>query len=151
MVLLGRIGAYKDGVMQVAGDLAKNIEAGDRHYLATLAEADAYAKAQGLDMPEEPEAHVIGPMPDCVTHPLRELDLAKAGITAIVWATGFALDYGWLKADVFDDKGRPLHERGVTQQKGLYFLGLPWLASRASPFIWGVWRDADYLAEQIAK
>jgi putative flavoprotein involved in K+ transport len=151
MVLLGRIGAYKDGVMQVAGDLAKNIEAGDRHYLATLAEADAYAKAQGLDMAEEPEAHVIGPMPDCVTHPLRELDLAKAGITAIVWATGFALDYGWLKADVFDDKGRPVHERGVTQQRGLYFLGLPWLASRASPFIWGVWRDADYLAEQIAK
>ena len=151
MVLLGRIGAYKDGVMQVAADLAKNIEAGDRHYLATLAEADAYAEAQGLQMPEEPEAHVIGPMPECVTHPLRELDLAKAGITAIVWATGFALDYGWLKADVFDDKGRPVHERGVTQQKGLYFLGLPWLASRASPFIWGVWRDADYLAEQIAK
>jgi putative flavoprotein involved in K+ transport len=151
MVLLGRIGAYKDGVMQVAADLAKNIEAGDRHYLATLAEADAYAKAQGLEMPEEPEAHVIGPMPACVTHPLRELDLAKAGITAIVWATGFALDYGWLKADVFDDKGRPRHERGVTRQKGLYFLGLPWLASRASPFIWGVWRDADYLAEQIAK
>jgi putative flavoprotein involved in K+ transport len=151
MVLLGRIGAYKDGVMQIAPDLARNIEAGDRNYLATLDEADAYAAAEGLEMPLEPQARVIGPMPDCVTHPLHELDLAKAGITAIVWATGFALDYSWLKADVFDDKGRPVHERGVTSQKGLYFLGLPWLASRASPFIWGVWRDADYLAEQIAK
>jgi putative flavoprotein involved in K+ transport len=151
MTLLGRVGPYSGVSMQIAPDLARNIESGDRHYLATLDEADAYAAAHGLEMPEEPQARVIGPMPDCVTHPLLELDLAKAGITAIVWATGFALDYGWLKVDAFDDKGRPVHERGVTKHRGLYFLGLPWLASRASPFIWGVWRDADYLAEQIAK
>ncbi|MGV8951982.1 MAG: flavin-containing monooxygenase [Cypionkella sp.] len=150
MTLLGRTGAYNNGVMAIAPDLAANIAGGDRHYLATLDEADAYAAAQGLEMPEEPQARLIAPMPDCVTNPILQLDLAKAGITAIVWATGFVSDYSWLKAEVFDAKGRPSHTRGVTGKDGLYFLGLPWLASRASPFIWGVWRDAEYLAEQIS-
>jgi putative flavoprotein involved in K+ transport len=79
-----------------------------------------------------------------------QLDLAAAGVTSIVWATGFALDFGWIKADAFDAKGRPEHERGVSKVPGLYFLGLAWLSRRASPFIWGVWHDAAYLAEQIA-
>ncbi len=150
MTLLGRVGDYQNGVLNIAGDLRTNIEGGDRHYLATLDEADAYAAAQGLDMPAEPEARVIAPMPDCVIHPLRELNLAAAGLAAIVWATGFQSDYSWLQLDAFDAKGRPSHRRGVSELAGLYFLGLPWLASRASPFIWGVWRDAEYLAEQIA-
>jgi putative flavoprotein involved in K+ transport len=150
MTLLGRVGDYRDGILQISGDLRANIEGGDRHYLATLNEADAYATAQGLDLPEEPEARLIAPMPDCVIKPLRELDLAASGITSIVWATGFKSDYSWLQVDAFDDQGRPAHRRGVTETVGLYFLGLPWLASRASPFIWGVWRDAEYLAEQIA-
>ena len=71
-------------------------------------------------------------------------------MTSIIWATGYALDYAWLKIDAFDDKGRPAHDRGVTGVPGLYFLGLPWLSRRASPFIWGVWHDASYLADHIA-
>jgi putative flavoprotein involved in K+ transport len=149
MTLVGRAGAYQDGVLPFASDLAANIAAGDAHYLSILDQADAYAAAHGLDLPVEPAARIIGPSPDCVTNPLQELDLAKAGVTAIVWATGFALDYGWLQVDTFDEKGRPAHERGVTAVPGLYFLGLPWLSRRASPFIWGVWHDAAYLAEQI--
>jgi putative flavoprotein involved in K+ transport len=78
------------------------------------------------------------------------LDLGTAGITSIIWATGFVVDYGWLKVDTFDDKGRPRHDRGVAAVPGLYFLGLPWLSRRASPFIWGAWHDAAYLAGHIA-
>jgi putative flavoprotein involved in K+ transport len=150
MTLLGRTGAYDNGVLQIAADLAENIAGGDRHYLTTLDEADAYVTAHGLDFPPEPEARIFAENPDCVTNPLRSLDLAQAGITSIVWATGYALDYSWLQVDALDEKGRPDHLRGVTKHRGLYFLGLPWLASRASPFIWGVWRDAAYLADQIA-
>ncbi len=149
MTLVGRAGAYQDGVLPFASDLAANIAAGDAHYLSILDQADAYAAAHGLDLPLEPTARMIGPSPDCVTNPLRELDLEQAGVTAIVWATGFALDYGWLQVDAFDEKGRPAHERGVTAVPGLYFLGLPWLSRRASPFIWGVWHDAAYLADRI--
>ena len=89
-------------------------------------------------------------MPDCVTDPILSLDLAREGITAIIWATGYALDFGWIGIDVFDHAGRPVHERGVSKVPGLYFLGLPWLSRRASAFIWGVWRDAEYLAGHIA-
>jgi len=32
----------------------------------------------------------------------------------------------------------------------VYFLGLPWQSRRGSSFIWGVWHDAKYLADQIA-
>lgn len=149
ITLLGRAGAFEDGVMRFAPDLADNIAAGDANYLALLADADAYVERNGLDLPEEPEAHVIGRDPECVTDPILELDLASAGITSIVWATGFAVDYSWLRFDAFDERGRPLHHRGVSVEPGLYFLGLPWQSRRGSSFIWGVWHDARYLADQI--
>ena len=76
-------------------------------------------------------ARVIGPEPDCVTHPLPELDLATAGVTSVIWATGYSTDYGWLKVDAFDENGRPRHRRGVSREPGVYFLGLPWLSRRA--------------------
>jgi len=150
MVLLGRGGAYADGVMQFAPDLAQNIANGDANYLSVLDKADAYAAARGLDLPLEPEARVIGPDPDCVRNPILKLDLGAQGVTSVIWATGFALDFGWLQVNGFDAKGRPSHERGVSDLPGLYFLGLPWLSRRASPFIWGVWQDADHLAGHIA-
>jgi putative flavoprotein involved in K+ transport len=150
MVLLGRAGAWAEGVLQVAPDLAQNLALGDANYLSVLDAADAYISENGLDLPAEPGARVQEPDPDCVRQPLLTLDLAKAGVTSIIWATGFALDFGWMKLDAFDAKGRPAHESGVSQVPGLYFLGLPWLSRRASPFIWGVWHDAEHLAGHIA-
>ena len=149
MVLLGRGGAYAGGVMSFAPDLGRNIAAGDANYLSVLDKADAYAAQNGLDLPLEPQARDIGPDPDCVKNPRLTLNLAQEGITSVIWATGFALDFGWLQVEGFDTKGRPQHDRGVADLPGLYFLGLPWLSRRASPFIWGAWKDADYLARHI--
>ena len=150
MTLLGRADSYKDGILQFAPDLAANIALGDANHLSVLDAADAYAARTGLDLPEEPGARAMEPDPDCVRNPVLTLDLAEAGITSIIWATGFALDYGWMKIDAFDAKGRPVHDRGVAKVPGLYFLGLPWLSRRASPFIFGVWHDAEHLAGDIA-
>jgi putative flavoprotein involved in K+ transport len=150
MTLLGRVGNYNDGVLDVAGDLALNIMNGDASYLSVLDKADAYVAKNGLDFPEEREARHIGPEPGCMSAPVLHLNLHDVGITSIVWATGYGLDFDWLKLDAFDAQGRPEHDRGVTKVPGLYFLGLPWLSRRASPFIWGVWHDAAYLADQIA-
>jgi putative flavoprotein involved in K+ transport len=112
--------------------------------------ADAYVAREGLDLPEEPEARVVAPEPGCVTDPILRLDLRAAEIGAIVWATGFALDFGWLQVDAFDARGVPVHRDGVSDVPGLYFLGLSWLSRRASGFIFGVERDAAHLAAQIA-
>jgi putative flavoprotein involved in K+ transport len=150
MTLLGMTTSFNDGVLSFAPDLADNLAGGDANYLSLLDEADAYIAQTGLDLPEEPAARRIDPDPACVTDPILELDLAKAGIATIIWATGYALDYSWLKVDAFDDQGRPKHQRGVSAEPGVYFLGLPWLSRRGSSFIWGVWHDAKFLADQIA-
>jgi putative flavoprotein involved in K+ transport len=150
MMLAGLTRSYDNGTVTFAPDLADNIARGDANYLSLLDEADAYAVRNGLDLPEEPEARQIDPDPECVTNPILELNLQAAGVTSIIWATGFAADYGWLKVDAFDAQGRPKHQRGVSAESGIYFLGLPWLSRRASSFIWGVWHDAKHLADRIA-
>ncbi len=150
MVLVGSTTSFDRGRMRFASDLGDNIAAGDANYLSLLDEADAYVARTGLDLPAEPEARALGPWPSGAAEPLRELDLARAGVSCIIWATGFAVDYGWLEVEAFDANGRPNHRRGVSSAPGVYFLGLPWLSRRGSSFIWGVWHDARYLADHIA-
>ena len=150
IALVGRTRRFEDGRLIFGDDLAGNIAAGDADYLSLLREADAYIEDNGLDLPAEPEAHVLGPVPGCVSDPLPDLDLAAAGVSTIVWATGFGLDYGWLQVDAFDGRGRPRHQRGVSAEPGIYFLGLPWQSRRGSTFIWGAWHDAKYIADQIS-
>jgi putative flavoprotein involved in K+ transport len=136
--------------MHFATDLADNIARGNAYTLSLLDEADAYVVRNGLDFPEEPEVRKVEPDPPCVTDPVLELDLTEVGITSILWATGFDVDYSWLKVDAFDKKGKPKHERGIAVEAGIYFLGLPWQSRRGSSFIWGVWHDAKFLADQIS-
>ena len=150
IILTGRTTSFVHGQARFAPDLAENIANGDADYLGLLDAADAYIARNGLDLPREPEARVLSPDPQCVTHPLLELDLATAGITSIIWATGYTVDFGWLQVDAFDENGKPKHHRGVSSERGVYFLGLPWLSQRGSSFIWGVWHDARYLADHIA-
>jgi putative flavoprotein involved in K+ transport len=149
MILVGRTEGYSNGVMRFAPDLVENLRKGDQNLLSVLDEADAYVARNGLDLPDEPEARRTVPDADCVRKPILSLDLAGAGISTIIWATGFTTDYDWLKIDTFDDKGRPKHQRGVSAEPGIYFLGLPWQSRRGSSFIWGVWHDAKYLADLI--
>lgn len=150
MTLVGRTKSFDDGVVTFERDLADNIAAGDENYLSLLDAADTYAARNGLELPEEPDARDIGPDPECVTDPVLALELAEAGVTSIVWATGFEVDYGWLNVDAFDENGRPRHQRGISPERGVYFIGLPWLSNRSSSFIWGVWHDARRIADHIA-
>ncbi|MFN7149138.1 MAG: FAD-dependent oxidoreductase, partial [Microthrixaceae bacterium] len=119
---MGRTESYAGGVLRSSPDLADSIVAGDANYLALLDEADAWVERNGADLPEEPRARVLGVDPVCVTDPVLVLDLAGAGITSIVWATGFAPDYSWLKVDVLDGNGRPAHRRGVSTEPCVYFV-----------------------------
>nr|WP_314581491.1 NAD(P)/FAD-dependent oxidoreductase [uncultured Pseudomonas sp.] len=150
MKLVGVTRSFNDGVATFQPDLAENLARGDENYLAVLDAADAYIERNGLSLPLEPEARRVFPDPECVTQPILELNLAEAGITTIIWATGFATDYSWMNVDAFDEKGKPRHQRGVSNESGIYFLGLPWQSRRGSSFIWGVWHDAKYVADHIA-
>lgn len=150
MTLVGLTKSFNGTTVTFEADLAVNLARGDENYLSLLNAADAYIERNGLDLPEEPEARRVHPDPVCVTHPILELDLASAGVTSIIWATGYAVDYGWLDVDAFDEKGKPRHQRGVSSEPGVYFIGLPWLSRRGSSFIWGVWHDAKHIADHIA-
>jgi putative flavoprotein involved in K+ transport len=77
-------------------------------------------------------------------------DGEKLDVGAVIWATGFRVDHTWIDVPVFDGEGRVVHQRGVTESPGLYFLGLSWLHTRGSALIGWVKDDAEYLAHQIA-
>lgn len=150
VTLVGRTRNFDHGRVTFESDLAENIALGDENYLSLLDAADDYIARNGLDLPPEPDARVTPPSPACITQPILELGLAESGISSIVWATGFSVDYRWLNVDTFDDNGKPQHQRGVSREPGIYFLGLPWLSRRGSSFIWGVWHDAKHIADHIA-
>ena len=149
IILLGRTHSVKKNVIRFEPDLAKNIANGNSYTLSLLDQADEYVIRNGLDFPLEPEAREVLPDPDCVKNPILEIDLKEAGINSIVWATGFDVDFSWLKVDALDENGKPKHDRGISTESGIYFLGLPWQSRRGSSFIWGVWQDAKFLADQI--
>ena len=149
IILLGRTHSVKKNVMRFESDLAKNIANGNSYTLSLLDQADEYVIRNGLDFPLEPEAREVLPDPQCVKNPILEIDLKEAGINSIVWATGFDVDFSWLKVDALDENGKPKHDRGISTESGIYFLGLPWQSRRGSSFIWGVWQDAKFLADQI--
>jgi putative flavoprotein involved in K+ transport len=72
-------------------------------------------------------------------------------VAAVVWATGFRLDFGWIELPIFDDGGYPMHHRGVVDTApGLYFLGLPFQYTPTSEHVGGVGKDAQYISEHIA-
>lgn len=152
VVLVGHTESYQDGVLRFAPDLKENIEAGDQDYLSFLKEIDAWIEREGLDFPEETSAHEIMADPDCLVHPQLEIDLAKEGVSVVIWATGYLADFKWIKIDdAFEPTGRPIHDAGISCIPGLYFLGLPFLSRLGSAFIFGVWDDAKRLGEHMAQ
>ncbi|WPO93425.1 NAD(P)/FAD-dependent oxidoreductase [Buttiauxella sp. HR94] len=150
ITLVGITKSWDNGVLHLAEGLAENIAEGDKAYFDVLRDADAYIERNGLDLPLEPQAWELLPDPACLLTPLTQLDMAAAGITTIIWATGFKFDFSWLQVDAFDEKGLPFHKRGISAERGIYFIGLPNLVNRASSFIYGVWHDAKYIADHIA-
>jgi putative flavoprotein involved in K+ transport len=149
MALYGLLdGLDADGrTLRLRPDLAANLDHADRIFNGINASIDKHIAAQGLDGTLPPPS-VYQP----VWQPPEErtvLDLRAAGITSVVWCIGFQPDFGWLDAPVFNGRGHPGHQRGVTAVPGLYFVGLPWLHTWGSGRFSGVARDAQYLAECI--
>jgi putative flavoprotein involved in K+ transport len=102
---------------------------------------DAFAKAAALDLPPDDRAWLDHEPPE-----LTELDLARQGISTILWTTGYAPDYRWLDLPILDEFGVPKHARGVSEVPGLSFIGLLFQHDNGSANLSGVARDAAYLA-----
>ncbi|HET9802077.1 MAG TPA: NAD(P)/FAD-dependent oxidoreductase, partial [Candidatus Acidoferrum sp.] len=152
IVLLGRLKAVTGSRLALAPDLEENLTKGEEWLVNYKKSVDDYIAKNKLNIPEESPPNLSPIQKTSASTPILELDLRIAGITSIIWATGFGNEYDWLKVPVLDERREPLHERGVTQFPGIYFLGLRWLYKQKSGFLsfGGPAEDADYLAEQIA-
>jgi putative flavoprotein involved in K+ transport len=145
MRLYGRLVGVRDGRVALAPDLRQNLDQADTVAESIKTTVDKFIAHHRIDAPME--ARYI-PVWEPSDEP-RELDLAAADITTVIWATGFRTDYGWIELPIFDGRGYPVHKRGVSAAEGLYFLGLPWLYTWGSGRFSGVAADAAFLAEQI--
>jgi putative flavoprotein involved in K+ transport len=150
IALLGRVTSVAGDVADIAPDLADNLARGDLRYATFCDMVDDFVRSRGLDLPADPAARARLPDPADVTHPRRRLDLRAEGVTSVILATGYRLDFGWIDLPVFDGNGEPLQRHGISTVGGLYFLGLQWLSRMASSFMSGVGDDAAVLADHIA-
>jgi putative flavoprotein involved in K+ transport len=144
--LLGHAQGCRDGRLSLAPDLHERLAANDKFDAELVKGIDNFIAANGLDAP--PEARPV--LRDGFDVPLQtELDLAAAGIGSVIWATGYAYDFSLVRLPIFEPNGYPLQTRGVTDQPGLYFLGMPWLHKPKSGLLLGVGEDAEYLADHL--
>jgi putative flavoprotein involved in K+ transport len=145
--LYGRLDSVSAGVAHFSADLAERLRFAESQFADELQPLfDAYIAAAGIDAPADDRPPRDPFTPATVT----ELDLQRSGVTSVIWATGYHLDFSWVQLPVFDEWGYPRHVRGVTEHPGLYAVGLPWLYSEPSSVIAGVGADAAHVVEQLA-
>ena len=147
MRLAGRLAGADGERIRFAGDLDENLRRADRFFDERFRRPiDTYIERAELDLP---------PADDVAdTHQpaeLTELDLASAGVSTVIWATGYELDYSWVAAPVLDDLGYPPNVRGVSVVPGLYFLGLLWQHSQAPASLLGPTLDGPYLLDAMTR
>ena len=74
-----------------------------------------------------------------------------SSIKNIIWATGYRPNFNWIEGLELDGNNYPKNHRGVSNIEGVYFIGLPWMYTRGSATLGGVFKDAAYLANIICK
>jgi putative flavoprotein involved in K+ transport len=146
MRLHGRLDGISGTTLDFAGDLRRNLDQADAVSESIKDSIDAYIDAQRIVAPHETRYKPVWEPGDGPT----QIDLRTAGISTVIWATGFGRDCRWIEVPVFDGRGYPAHRRGVTSCDGLFVLGLPWQHTWGSGRLSGVGDDAGYLADRIA-
>ncbi len=145
MQLHGRLKEVNGPLLEFGDDLKANLDQADAVSESIKTTIDKFIDASRIEAPVEERYR---PLWEPENRQLA-LDYAAAGITTVIWSMGFRSDYSWMEVPVFDGKGYPSHQRGVTNVPGVYFLGLPWQYTWGSGRFSGVARDAQFLAECI--
>jgi putative flavoprotein involved in K+ transport len=147
MRLHGRLLEIEDGKLRFGTDLKQNLDNADTVSANIKRSIDEYIARSNIVAPAEvPYQPVWQP-----GAPETELDFVAANIRSVVWCMGFASNFSWLEVPVFDGRGKPVHERGVSHAEGVYFVGLPWLYTWGSGRFSGVARDAEHVVNQLAR
>jgi glycine/D-amino acid oxidase-like deaminating enzyme len=146
--LYGRLESATGATVRFSNDLDARLAFADRDFDEEFRPMfDAYIAAAGIDAPPDDRP----PYEDFTPAIATELDLDAAGVGAVVWATGYQLDFGWVDLPVLDEWGYPRHVRGVTTHPGLYSVGLRWLHTEPSAVLAGVGAVAAHIVENIVR
>ena len=150
VVILGRLLDIQSGTLILGDEAATHIHFADGFSQRAKDDIDAYLSRMNITPPplEEDLADVPDAEAKCAS-PIRQLNIKEAKVSAVIWATGFTGDFSWIHLPVINDQNVPIHERGVSPERGLYFVGFPWLNSRKSGILYGVQEDAKFIAEHI--
>lgn len=143
---VSRVLGAEGGKLLLSGDLRAEIESAKARTKALLSQIDAFIESADISAP----AHRDGLGSHFVPDRHETMDLDRAGIRTIVWATGFRRDYSWLKVPILNSLGEIRQTGGVTDMPGLYALGLPFMRRRNSAFIDGVGQDARDIIQHLA-
>jgi putative flavoprotein involved in K+ transport len=145
MKLHGKLSNIQDGIIEFKDDLKANLDHADEVSESIKRSVDKYIADNGIDAPKEAPYDPVW-QPAQTSEPL---DCEAAGVTSVIWSTGFGMDFSWVEVPIFNGNGYPGHERGVTAVQGLYFLGLPWLYTWGSGRFSHVGQDALFVADTI--
>jgi putative flavoprotein involved in K+ transport len=145
--LVGRLVGVNGRTAQFSGSLANMCAMADLKLNRLLDRNDEWASRTGADI-GLPSPHRFEPTRVESSPPLLH-DLERAGISTVIWATGFRPDHSWVHLPVFDHRGRIRHDGGIVAP-GLYVIGLPFLRRRRSSLIDGAGDDARDLSLDLA-
>lgn len=148
VTLLGRMSDVNGTQVALDDDLKEHLEQADKFATEFKQGVDKYIKKNDL---HAPEADQQSTQQNYNIETITQLDLDDADISTIIWATGYTYDYSWIDFPVFDDAGYPVTDRGVTEQPGLYFVGLHFLHDRKSGLLLGVGDDAAEVVTDIVE
>ncbi|NET37059.1 MAG: MSMEG_0569 family flavin-dependent oxidoreductase [Cyanothece sp. SIO1E1] len=145
MRLYGRLQNIHDTQLEFQPNLRQHLDQADAVAESIKKTIDAFIEKHQIEAPVDPPYHTIWE-PEAE---ILSLDYREANIGTVIWSIGYEMDFSWVEIPVFDGKGYPGHDRGITSVKGLYFVGLPWLYTWGSGRFSGIARDAYYLADYI--
>ncbi len=140
--LLGRALSWRDGRLELAGDLGDNVRFADDVSDVFRATWRKRARLRGAAPAADPADEPAPQLYDVVGPP--SLDLAREGIGSVIWATGFGASIGWLPTGALDPRRRP-------QLPGLHVVGAPWLTHRSSANLYGMAGDADRVVDGLIR
>lgn len=152
VVLLGGLRGFDGARAQLADDLEAKLRHADAFAANIRRLIDAHIASQAINAPAPSAAELSGEPPASwsATSP-AVLDLDAAGVSTVIWATGFRFDFSWIDFPVLDAFGYPRTTVSASAVPGLYFMGLNWMHKRKSGIIYGVGEDAAWTAAYIAK
>ena len=144
MKLYGHLESGQGSSLSIADDLITNLDTADAVALRINNMIERYIEEHGIEAPPDTTEPNTWEPPTTT-----QIDLLEEGISSIIWATSYGLDFSWIKAPVFDERGYPVYQRGVTELAGLYFLGLNWLWTWGSGRIYTAGDDAKFIVDHI--